>query len=83
MYNTAVGYNAGYAYDNGYNNVFLGANDDVNGNSGYYNVIAIGQQGVICTASSQARIGEFGDEFDRGNMRTGANFSDGRYKERI
>ena len=42
-------------YDNGYNNVFVGANNDVNG-AGYYNVIAIGQA-VVCTASSQARFG--------------------------
>ena len=54
-YNTVVGYNSGTSYNNGYNNVFVGANNDVNG-AGFYNVIAIGQ-GVICTASDQAIIG--------------------------
>jgi hypothetical protein len=55
-YNTAVGWGAGsYGYDNGWNNVFLGANTRVNGN-GYYNVIAIGQD-VTCTESSQVRVG--------------------------
>jgi hypothetical protein len=55
-YNTAIGWGAGsFGHDNGYNNVFLGANTRVNG-EGYYNVIAIGQD-VTCTESSQVRVG--------------------------
>jgi len=79
-YNTAVGYNSGEAYDNGYNNVFLGANNDVNG-AGYYNVIAIGQA-VICTASDQARIGNPATN-SIGGYANWTNFSDGRYKRNI
>jgi hypothetical protein len=55
QFNTAIGYTAGGNFDLGYNNTFLGANTNTNA-SGLFNVIAIGQ-GVICTASSQARIG--------------------------
>lgn len=80
LYNTAIGYEAGDTYDNGYNNVFVGANVDVNG-PGYYNVIAIGQ-GTIVGGSSVAVFG---------NPATGAyygyanwtNISDGRYKKNI
>jgi hypothetical protein len=79
-YNTAIGVNTGRAYDNGYNNVFLGANCDVNG-AGYYNVIAIGQ-GVICTASSQARIGNSATN-SIGGYADWTNFSDVRYKKNI
>ena len=79
-YNTVMGYNAGQAFDNGYNNVFLGANTDVNG-PGYYNVIAIGQA-TICTGSSQVTFG---------NPATGSylayaswsDISDGRFKKNI
>jgi hypothetical protein len=79
-YNTALGYNAGWSADNGYNNVFLGANCDVNG-AGYYNVIAIGQD-VICTGSSQARIGNEAT-VSIGGYANWTNFSDGRYKKNI
>ena len=79
-YNTVVGYNSGQAYDNGYNNVFVGANNDVNG-AGYYNVIAIGQ-GVIATASSQARIGNSATS-SIGGYANWTNFSDVRYKKNI
>jgi hypothetical protein len=79
-YNTALGYNAGWSADNGYNNVFLGANTDVNG-TGYYNVIAIGQD-VICTGSSQARIGNEATN-SIGGYADWTNFSDGRYKKNI
>ena len=79
-YNTVVGYNSGQAYDNGYNNVFLGANNDVNG-AGYYNVIAIGQ-GVICTAPDQARFGNSATN-SIGGYADWTNFSDGRYKKDI
>lgn len=80
QYNTAIGYNAGHSYDNGYNNAFLGANCDVNG-AGYYNCIAIGQA-VTCTASSQARIGNsFTDSI--GGYVGWTNISDGRFKKDI
>jgi hypothetical protein len=79
-YNTVVGFNSAQGYDMGYNNVFLGANNDVNG-VGYYNVIAIGQ-GVICTASSQARIGNSATN-SIGGYAGWTNFSDGRYKKNM
>jgi hypothetical protein len=79
-YNTVVGANSGQAYDNGYNNVFVGANNDVNG-AGYFNVIAIGQ-GVICTASSQARVGNSATN-SIGGYADWTNFSDGRYKRNM
>jgi len=79
-YNTAIGSNTGRAFDNGYNNVFLGANCDVNG-AGYYNVIAIGQ-GVICTASDQAIIGNSATN-SIGGYADWTNFSDGRYKKNM
>ena len=79
-FNTVVGYGSGLAYDNGYNNVFVGANNDVNG-AGYYNVIAIGQ-GVICTASSQARFGNSATN-SIGGYANWTNFSDGRYKKNM
>jgi trimeric autotransporter adhesin len=79
-YNTVVGNNSGKAYDNGYNNVFLGANNDVNG-AGYYNVIAIGQ-GVVCTASDQAVIGNSATN-SIGGYANWTNFSDGRYKKNM
>ena len=79
-YNTVVGFNSAQAYNMGYNNVILGANNDVNG-AGYYNVIAIGQ-GVICTASSQARIGNSATN-SIGGYADWTNFSDVRYKRNI
>ncbi len=79
-YNTAVGYKAGYAYDNGYNNVFIGANTDVNG-AGYYNDIAIGQ-GTLCTDVSQARFGN-GATTSIGGYADWTNISDGRVKKNI
>jgi trimeric autotransporter adhesin len=79
-YNTVVGYNSGSGYDNGYNNVFVGANNDVNG-AGYYNVIAIGQ-GVICTTSDQAVIGNSATN-SIGGYADWTNFSDGRYKKNM
>ena len=79
-YNTVVGAFSAANFDNGYNNVFLGANNDVNG-PGYYNVIAIGQ-GVICTAPSQARIGNSATN-SIGGYANWTNFSDGRYKKNM
>lgn len=80
QYNTAVGYRAGSKYDNGYNNVFVGANTDVNG-AGYYNLVAIGQQ-TECTASSQARIGNAATN-SIGGYANWSNISDGRYKKNL
>ena len=54
-YNTALGFDAGWSYNNGYNNVFVGANVDVNAND-YYNVIAMGQ-GTRVMGPSEARFG--------------------------
>ena len=79
-YNTAVGYNAGDSYDNGYNNVFVGAATDVNGN-GYYNVVAIGH-GTVCTGASQAAIGN-SSTVSIGGYANWTNFSDVRYKKNI
>jgi hypothetical protein len=79
-FNTVVGFNSAVNFDNGYNNVFLGANNDVNG-AGYFNVIAIGQ-GVVCTASSQARIGNSATN-SIGGYANWTNFSDGRYKKNM
>lgn len=80
QYNTALGYNSGNPYDNGYNNVFLGANTGTNA-VGYFNVIAIGKD-VICTAPSQARIGNSFTSSIGGQVGW-TTFSDGRYKKDI
>jgi hypothetical protein len=80
QYNTAVGYYAGGNFDNGYNNVFIGANTDVAGD-GYYNVIAIGQ-GTICTNSSQVVMGNPATTSYRAYA-TWTNISDGRFKRNI
>ena len=80
QYNTALGHNAGSRFDNGYNNVFVGANTDVNG-AGYFNVIAIGQ-GTICTASSQVTIGNGATNSYRAYANW-SNISDGRFKKNI
>jgi hypothetical protein len=80
QFNTAVGYAAGDSYNNGYNNVFVGANTDVNG-AGYYNDIAIGQ-GTICTDVSQARFGNSATT-SIGGYANWTNISDGRVKKNI
>jgi trimeric autotransporter adhesin len=79
-YNTAVGDIAGSSYQNGWNNVFVGANTDVNA-AGYYNVIAIGQ-GTICTNVSQARIGNSATS-SIGGYANWTNISDVRVKKNI
>jgi len=79
-YNTAIGYRAGANYDMGWNNTILGANCDMNG-PGMYNIIAIGQ-GVVCTASSQARIGNSATN-SIGGYANWTNISDVRYKKDI
>ena len=78
--NTAVGYNAGAGYDNSSNNVFLGANADVNG-AGYFNVIAIGS-GAVCTASEQVTLGS-GANVSYRAYANWTNISDGRYKKNV
>jgi hypothetical protein len=80
QYNTGIGYNAGNGYDLGWNNTFLGANTRTNG-AGYYNVIAIGQD-VVCTAVSQARIGNSATSSIGGYVGW-TNISDGRYKKAV
>ncbi|MBC7936488.1 MAG: tail fiber domain-containing protein [Rhizobacter sp.] len=80
QFNTAVGYKAGNAWNNGYNNVFIGANTDVN-NDGCYNVIAMGQ-GTIVTTSSTARFGNSATT-SYGGWASWTNLSDGRFKEDI
>ena len=75
-----MGAAAGSNHDNGYNNVFVGANTDVNGD-GYYNVIAIGQ-GTICTAPSQVVMGNGATTSYRAYANW-SNISDGRYKKNI
>jgi trimeric autotransporter adhesin len=79
-FNTAVGYSAGESRDYGYNNVFLGANTDAT-MDGSFNVIAVGQ-GVLCTASSQAPIGNTATN-SIGGYANWTNFSDGRYKKNM
>jgi hypothetical protein len=80
QYNTAVGYLAGHTYNNGYNNVFVGAQTDVN-SAGYYNVVAVGHE-TICTASSQARIGN-SYTTSIGGYANWSNVSDVRVKKNI
>lgn len=79
-FNTAVGANAGSLWNNGYNNVFVGANVDVNG-AGYYNVIAIGQATVV-TSSSTARFGNAATG-SYGGWAGWSNVSDGRFKKNV
>ena len=79
-YNTAVGYAAGMFYQNGDNNVFLGANVDVNGD-GYTNDMAIGQ-GTLCTDANQVRIGN-SSTVSIGGYSNWSNLSDVRVKKNI
>ena len=80
QFNTAVGFAAGNFFNNGYNNVFLGANSDVN-QGDLFNVIAIGQ-GTVCTASSQVTIGNGATNSYRAYANW-SNISDGRFKKDI
>ncbi len=79
-FNTALGFNAGWLNDLGYNNVFLGANTGANGN-GFYNDIAIGQD-VYCSDNSQVRIGNAATSSIGGYVGW-STFSDGRIKKDI
>src|SRR4029077_1047025 len=78
QFNVAVGHNAGLAFDNGLNNTIIGANSDFN-QAGLSNSIALGE-GVILTASNQARIGNAATS-SIGGFANWTNFSDGRYKK--
>lgn len=80
QYNTALGYRAAATHAIGWNNTILGANCGVNG-TGMYNCIAIGQ-GVVCTASSQARIGNSATTSIGGYVGW-SNISDGRFKKNV
>lgn len=79
-FNTAIGYQSGDSYDNGYNNVFVGANTDVNG-TGYFNVIAMGQ-GTTVGGSSVARFGNPAT-VSYGGWAGWTNVSDGRFKKDV
>lgn len=82
QYNTALGYNsASGPYAVGWNNTFLGANTRATGVSGYYNVIAIGQD-VACTAVNQVMIGNTAT-YQIGGYQDWHRFSDGRYKKDV
>ena len=78
--NTALGYQAGKNFDNGYYNVFVGANVDVDA-ADYYNVVAIGQ-GTVVDDVNRVRIGNAATT-SYGGWRDWTNVSDGRYKSDI
>jgi trimeric autotransporter adhesin len=78
--NTALGYYAGSTYDNGYYNVFIGPNTDVNG-VGYYNTIALGY-GTLVTAPNMMRVGN-GATVSIGGVVDWSVISDGRVKKNI
>jgi hypothetical protein len=80
QYNVAIGANAGINYAIGWNNTLIGANTNVNAND-RYNCIALGQD-IVCTANSQARIGNLATN-SIGGYTTWSNFSDGRYKKDV
>jgi hypothetical protein len=79
-YNTAVGYDAGWGYYPGYNNVFLGANTNINAHD-LFNVIACGQ-GTIVGSSSTARFGNSAT-VSYGGWADWTNISDGRFKKNV
>ena len=78
--NTAVGYFAGGGHNLGYNNTLIGAYCQVLA-EGMYNCVGIGE-GVICTANSEARIGNSSTN-SIGGYANWTNFSDGRYKKNV
>lgn len=78
--NTTLGYAAGDSYNMGYYNTLLGANSDVNAN-GLFNCVAVGQ-GVICTGSNQARLGNAATT-SIGGYAGWTNLSDSRYKRDV
>lgn len=80
QFNTALGYLAGNSHNNGFNNVFVGAGTGTSV-ADLFNVVAVGQ-GTICTASSQARIGNIATN-SIGGFADWTVFSDGRYKKDI
>jgi trimeric autotransporter adhesin len=80
QFNTAVGFSAGNSFNMGFNNTIIGANSDVNA-ADLFNCVALGQS-TICTASSQARIGNTATN-SIGGFADWTNFSDGRYKKNI
>ncbi|HYK46306.1 MAG TPA: tail fiber domain-containing protein [Parafilimonas sp.] len=79
-WNTAVGHSAGDTYDNGPDNVFVGAVARANA-AGYSNVIAIGY-GTTCTASNQVTMGNSTTTSYRAYANW-SNISDGRYKKNV
>ena len=67
-------------YNNGYNNVFVGANVDVTG-AGFYNVVVIGQ-GTTVSNSDEVYLGNLATT-QIGGAVAFAKISDGRFKSNI
>ena len=78
--NTALGYNAGHNYDNGYYNCFIGSETDADGPD-YYNTIALGH-GTLVTAPNMMRVGN-GATTSIGGPVGWSVVSDGRVKKNI
>jgi hypothetical protein len=79
-YNTTLGYHAGFNNQLDWNNTLIGA-DCNTVSDGIFNSVALGQ-GVIITASNQARIGN-SSTTSIGGFASWTNMSDGRYKKNI
>jgi len=83
FFNTAVGFlagNSGVGHDNGWNNVFIGANADANGND-FFNAVAIGES-ALCTGVNQVRLGNSVTN-SIGGFANFTNISDVRVKKNI
>jgi len=78
--NTALGYNAGQSFDNGYYNCFIGAETDASG-ANYYNTIALGH-GTLVTAPNMMRVGNTATTSIGGPVGWSV-ISDGRVKQNI
>ncbi len=79
-YNTALGYRAGYGFNHGWNNTFIGSESNLLG-TGLFNSIALGNA-ATATASNQARIGN-SSTISIGGFANWTNISDGRFKKNI
>ena len=79
-FNTAVGFLAGALHNNGWNNVFVGANADVNGED-FFNAVAIGES-ALCTGVNQVRLGNSVTN-SIGGFASFTNISDVRVKKNI
>ena len=76
--NTAVGYRAGDAYNNGYYNTFVGSETDAL-SEGIYNRLAIGNSAAV-TAPNQVRLGN-SYTTSIGGYTNWSNISAGRVKK--